>query len=273
MSFSEKGKQKFLAKYGPWAVVTGASSGIGKALTEEVAAIGLNLILVARRRKILEELADLLRQKYSVEIKVVAADLGTSEGLEAVRIVSQMVEVGLFIPAAGFGTSGEFIFSSVEDEVEMLQVNCVAAMVQTHTFARRFADQGRGGIILFSSLVAFQGVPFAANYAATKAYMQTFAEGLGAELKGTGVDVLAAAPGPVNTGFGDRANMQMGQAMSPEQIAFPILNALGKRRTVFPGFMTKFLTGALSFLPRWGKVRVMRLVMGGFTAHQRTTIG
>ncbi|MEL6626356.1 MAG: SDR family oxidoreductase [Bacteroidota bacterium] len=272
MSFSEKGKQTFLEKYGPWAVVTGASSGIGKALAEEIAAIGLNLILVARRGKVLEGLADHLRQNQDVEVKVVAADLGTPEGLEAVRIISQTVEVGLFIPAAGFGTSGEFIFSSVEEEVNMLQVNCTAMLAQTHVFARRFADQGRGGIILFSSLVAFQGVPFAANYAATKAYVQTFAEGLGIELQETGVDVLAAAPGPVNSGFGGRANMQMGKAMKPEQVAFPILYALGKRRTVFPGFMTKFLTGSLSLLPRWGKVRVMRLVMGGFTAHQRTNI-
>ncbi|MEL6132677.1 MAG: SDR family NAD(P)-dependent oxidoreductase [Bacteroidota bacterium] len=272
MSFTKKGKQKFQEAYGPWAVVTGASSGIGKAMAHEIAAAGLNLILVARRGPILQELASALRREHLIETKIVEADLGTLEGIEAVEIVSQTVDVGLFVLAAGFGTSGEFIFTSLADERNMLRVNCEALMVQTHSFARRLADRGKGGIILFSSMVAFQGVPFAAHYAATKAYVQTLAEGLAVELKSIGVDVLSAAPGPVNSGFASRADMQMGNVMAPEQVAFPILRALGRRTTVFPGFLTKFLTSSLSILPRWGKVRVMQQVMGGFTAHQRSSV-
>lgn len=120
-----------------------------------------------------------------------------------------------------------------------------------------------------SSMVAFQGVPFAANYAATKAYVQSLAEAIARELKPYGVDVLAAAPGPVATGFGQRANMNMDMYLTPEQIAVPILKALGRQTTILPGFLTKFLTYSLRTVPRWAKVRIMEGVMGGMTKHQR----
>ena len=119
-----------------------------------------------------------------------------------------------------------------------------------------------------ASLVGFQGTPFAAHYAATKAYVQSLAEALSVELKPEGIDVLAAAPGPVSSGFASRANLQMGATLKPEGIAVPILNALGNKQTVLPGFLTKFLVYALRTAPRWGKVRIMKLVMGGMTKHQ-----
>ena len=120
-----------------------------------------------------------------------------------------------------------------------------------------------------SSLVSFQGVPFAANYAATKAYVQSLAEAIGEELKPFGVDVLAAAPGPVKTGFGQRANMNMDLALTAQDISLPILKALGRKQTVLPGLLTKVLTYSLSTVPRWGKVKIMQKVMGGMTSHQR----
>jgi short-subunit dehydrogenase len=120
-----------------------------------------------------------------------------------------------------------------------------------------------------SSMVAFQGVPYSANYAATKAYVQSLAEALAEELKPYGVDVLAAAPGPVASGFGQRANIKMNMSLTPQQVGIPILKALGRKTTVLLGFLTKFLVYSLRTVPRWGKVKIMKLVMGGMTEHQR----
>ncbi len=120
-----------------------------------------------------------------------------------------------------------------------------------------------------SSIVGFQGTPNAANYGATKAYVQSLGEGLYHELKPYGVDVLAAAPGPVNSGFAEVANMQMGSALEPSQVGLPILKALGKKSTVFPGGLTKLLMFGLRMVPRWGKIQIMKGVMGGMTKHQK----
>jgi hypothetical protein len=114
-----------------------------------------------------------------------------------------------------------------------------------------------------SSVVAFQGVPRAANYAATKAYVQSLAEGLRAELRPLGVDVVASAPGPVHSGFAERAGMRMGLALTPSAVASATLAALGRRGTVRPGWLSKLLGWSLALLPRWVRVRVMALVMGG----------
>ena len=117
--------------------------------------------------------------------------------------------------------------------------------------------------------MAFQGVPYASNYAATKAYIQSFAEALAVELKPFNVDVLAAAPGPVESGFGHRSNMKMGKALVPSQLGVPILNALGKQTNVLPGLLSKILIYSLRTVPRWAKIKIMQKVMGGFTEHQR----
>ena len=152
----------------------------------------------------------------------------------------------------------------------MLKVNCEAVLSLTHYYSQQFAQQKRGGIILLSSMVAFQGTPYAANYAATKAYVQSLAEALAVELKPYGVAILAAAPGPVETGFGQRANMKMSMSLTPSQVGVPILRALGRQSTVLPGLLTKLLVYALRMVPRWGKIKIMEKVMGDMTKHQRS---
>ena len=119
-----------------------------------------------------------------------------------------------------------------------------------------------------SSLLAFQGVPGAANYAATKAYVQSLAEGLRLELSPLGVDVVSSAPGPIRSGFAKRADMKMSMAGTPASVAQGTLDALGRAGTVRPGFLSKVLGFALAFLPRWGRVRMMGLVMAGMTQHR-----
>ena len=168
-------------------------------------------------------------------------DVSEPGALNGITEVTRDLQVGLLIASAGWGTSGPFIQSSIEQEINMLRVNCEALLRLTYHFAKKFAAQCLGGIILLSSIVAFQGVPYAAHYAATKAYVQTLAEGLSAELKPCGRDVLAAAPGRVSSGFGGRAHMTMTTALRPEEVGVPILRALGKKSTVFPVRLTRVM--------------------------------
>ncbi|MBL8951823.1 MAG: SDR family NAD(P)-dependent oxidoreductase [Myxococcaceae bacterium] len=254
-------------RYGPWAVVTGASDGIGREMARVLGSSGLNVVLVARRRERLEALAAELRG-YGVDVKVEAADLGDLAELERVLTTCAGLDVGLLVASAGFGTSGSFLEQPLAAELTMLDVNCRAVVVMCHALGRQLAARGRGGLVLMSSLVAFQGVPRAAHYAATKAYVQSLAEGLHVELRPRGVEVLASAPGPIRSGFGARADMQMGMAESPEVVARGTLAALGRAGTVRPGLLSKLLELSLATLPRWARVRVMALVMGGMTRHR-----
>ena len=226
----------------------------------------MNLVLVARRTDILDRLAGEFSESYGVQTKTIGADLARDEDIHKILNETEGMDIGLLVASAGFGTSGPFIDASLDREIEMLDVNCRAVLSLTHHLGSRFAHRKRGGIVLMSSIVAFQGVPRAANYAATKAYVQTLAEGLRTELAPFGVDVIASAPGPVHSGFAERANMKMGMALKPAVIADQTLSALGRKTTVRPGWLSKFLELALK-LPRWARVRIMTVVMGGMTKH------
>jgi len=257
-------------RYGPAAVVTGASSGIGEQFARELAAEGFDLLLVARRSELLFQLAEELRPQLGISVHVLAADLADPASADAVVSRAGEMDVGLLVYSAGFGTSGAFIEGNLADECAMVDVNCRSLMTLTWHFGKRFADRRRGGIVLMSSLVGFQGVPRAAHYAATKAYVQSLAEGLHHELKPFGVDVLASAPGPVHSGFAGRANMQMGMALRPQDVAAATLTAIGRRSTIRPGWLSKALEWSLKPLPRWGRVRMMGVVMGGMTRSRAT---
>ncbi|MBC7792218.1 MAG: SDR family NAD(P)-dependent oxidoreductase [Clostridia bacterium] len=259
---------KFRKRYGAWAVVTGASDGIGYAFAEHLAAMSVNLVLVARNAERLRELATALRQKHGVEVLPLAADLSTGAGLAEVDRATAELNVGLYVACAGFGTSGLLIDADLDRERSMIEVNCHAVMHGCVQFGRRFAVQRRGGIILLGSLVGWQGTPRSAHYAATKAYVQSLAEALRVELAPFKVDVLCSAPGPVHTGFAKVADMRMGAAVLPSVVADVSLRALGSRGTVVPGALSKFLTLSLAFLPRFLRTRILGRVMGSMTKHQ-----
>lgn len=259
--------EQFRSQYGKWAIVTGASSGIGRAMANELAAKGLNLVLVARRQMELEQAAKDLSARHNVETCVLAADLANATALAQIESETKNLDIGLLVAAAGFGTAGNFLDAKLEDELAMLDVNCRAVMQLSLHFGKRLVKRGRGGLILFGSLVGYQGTPRAAHYAATKAYVQTLAEALHVELAPKGVDVLSSAPGPVNSGFGARADMKMGAAEKPETVARATVNALGKKMTVTPGSLSKFLTWSLMTAPRSLRVRIMGKIMGSMTRH------
>ena len=255
-----------LQHYGPWALVTGASDGIGKALADQIAAQGINVALVARNEPALRAVAADLETRHGIETAVVAADLADPFAVEHVETATRRLDVGLVVLAAGFGTTGTFLQTSVADEMALIAVNISAVSRLSHTFAGRLARRDKGGLVLFGSIVGWQGVPGQANYAASKAYVQSLAEGLHDELEPHGVDVLAVAPGPVASGFGARAGLAMTGATAPEVVATAALKALGRRRTVIPGARGKFLTTALRPLPR----RLRSLILGRVIAGTRT---
>lgn len=271
MELSTHEKLRLRRQYGQWAVITGATSGIGAELARLLASSNLDILIVGRNSDTLEATKSTLKNGSGVEVRSIVADLTTPAAVERVIVASEELDVGLFVGSAGFGTSGSFVDSEIAMEIEMLRVNCEAILALTHNFANRFVRQKRGGIVLLSSLLGFHGVPFAANYAATKAFVQCLAEALAMEVKPLGVDVLAAAPGPVDSGFAERANMNLGMSAKPTQIGVPILEALGRRRMVLPGTLSKLLRYALITVPRSAKIRIMANVMEKFTAHQGRT--
>lgn len=253
----------FAQQYGPWAVVTGASDGIGRAFAQELARRGVHVILVARRQERLELLAEELTQAHGVQCQMLFANLSHAQGVQQVLDASAGRDVGMVVCAAGFGTSGPFLQNGLSTELDMVQVNCTALAALTWGLGQRLVQRGRGGLVLLSSVVAFQGVPRSANYAATKAYVQTLAEGLRGEWAKQGVQVLAVAPGPVRSGFAERSRMHMAQAEDPQVVARVSLDALGRLGTVRPGLLAKLLGWSLALTPRWGRIRIMGQVMAG----------
>jgi short-subunit dehydrogenase len=219
-------------------------------MAREAAARGLNVVLVARRRALLDELAGELGGATRRSVRVLDVDLSHERGVTDVLNATADLDVGLFAACAGFGTSGPFLSADVDREIRMLHVNCRAVMTMTLALGRRMRLRGRGGIVLMGSLVGFQGVPRAAHYAATKAYVQSFAEGLGRELAPAGIAVLSSAPRPVASGFGEVANMRIRNGVSAATVARETLEALGRTGIVRPGRLSKLLEASLAPLPR-----------------------
>lgn len=253
-------------RFGPAALVTGASDGIGRAFAEQLAAQGFDLILVARREGVLQDMARDLGTRHGVEVRVLAADLSDPAAVPALLRRTEGAPLGLVVAAAGFGSIGPFLERDVACEINMVDLNCRAVVELSSGFGRRMAAQGRGGIVLFGSLVGFSGAPLSATYAATKGFVQGFAEGIAAEMRPLGVHVLSVAPGPVHSGFAARAGMRMARAARPDTVARGALAALGRRTTVRPGVLAKVLGWSLAMLPRRGRVRVMGVIMKGMIA-------
>src|SRR5262249_19583067 len=186
------------ARYGPWALVAGASEGIGASFAAALAARGLNLILVARRSGLLDSLAASLTRRHGVQVRSIVADLATPAGLSSVLALST-VDVGLLVCNAALAPVESYVDLEPTQLDGMIELNIRAAARLTHAYGRQMLDRGRGGVILLSSMGSFQGSAMIAHYAATKAYLRVLAEGLWYEWRPHGVDVLACCPGLVDT--------------------------------------------------------------------------
>ena len=188
---------------GKWALVTGASAGIGVALAEELASGGTNLVLTARRKDRLQELAHRLTSTYRVSTEAFPADLADSSAAEKVFAFTKekRIEIELLVNNAGFGQYGEF--SSIEKQrlLDMVQVNCHAVVHLTRLYLPEMITRGHGDVLILASTASFQAVPYISTYSATKAFDLLFAEGLAEEMKPHGIRVCALCPGSTESEF------------------------------------------------------------------------
>lgn len=249
-----------------WAVITGASDGIGRALVHELGNQGFNILAVGRSAAKLEALKSEYKGRGELEAHTMDfAKPGSGEDLQGLA-AGKAVE--LFIPAAGFGSSGNFVNLPLDTELEMVDVNCRAVVEQSQWFAQKFERQKQGTLILFSSLLGTAGSGTSAVYAATKNFVHAFAEGLRVELKPAGVKVLTICPGPTNSGFAQASQMTYSGADNSADVAKGIVKSLGKNGTIYPAARARFLGFTLSTVPRSIRVSILTSVMRGLQTHK-----
>ncbi len=187
--------EEFRETYGPIALVTGASSGIGLAFAEELAARGFDLVLAARRTDRLEALAQRLLSSCGVKTRVIGADLSDPDAPARLLEETEGSDIGLVVSNAGFNIKGAFESKDASAMARMLTVNCHAPMQLAHGFIPRLKARGRGGLLFTASVEGLIGCPYSTAYSASKALVVSLGEGLWGELQGTGVDVLTLCPG------------------------------------------------------------------------------
>ncbi len=237
---AQRARASFAARYGPWALVAGGTDGIGAAFARELAARGLNLVLVARRSELLQSFARELGERYPIRLLPLSLDLATPEGLSALFALTGEIEIGLLVSNAALSPIGEFLDHLDSTHERLIDLNCRAPALLAWRLGRGMAERGRGGIIFLSSMAGFQGTALTAHYAASKAYVRVLAEGLWKELRPRGVDVLACNAGLVRTPTLLRENPREGgllaaPLMESDRVVFETLRALGRRATVIPG--------------------------------------
>jgi short-subunit dehydrogenase len=241
---------------GSTALVTGASKGLGVAYATELARRGADLVLVARSRAALEDVAAGLRDAHGVRVDVVAADLGDRAGpAHVVDVLRERgTEVDLLLNNADLGSVGPFFDRPLDRQLLSVDVNVTGLLTLTRQLGGPMLARGRGGIINVSSTAAFQPMPYQAAYAATKSFVLSFSEALAVELRGSGVAVMAAHPGAVATGFfdGTTATIDPRAADTPERVAADTLDDFARgRRVSYPGrSVNRASTWAARLLPR-----------------------
>lgn len=263
----------FQMRYGPWAVVAGASEGLGAEFAAQLAVKGLNLVLVARRADKLAELAGRLSEQHAIQVRCLSLDLALPEAVSEILTSTQGVEIGLLVYNAAFSAIGPFWERSIEDHLRELDVNCRAPLALAYAFGRQMIPRRRGGLILLSSLSATQGSAFISNYAATKGYNLLLAEGLWEELRGTGVDALACCPGATETpgylaSLTGPARARSVPSMSPAAVVAETLAALGKQPSVITGRTNRWAAFLMRrVLPRRIAVQFMGSVLRKMYMH------
>ena len=243
----------FKNKYGPWALLTGGTSGIGAEFANQLAEKGLNIVLVARRQNLLDEKAAELKNKYGVEVKTIQADLTKNEDLQKIQDGTNDLEIGLLIPCAALENHGLMTKLNLEKELAVIQINVTSTFALAHYFGGKMVERKRGGILFLSSMIGHMPNPYFANYAATKAYILNLGTSLNGELKKHGVDVTVLSPGPTETPMLSGTDMDTSKLpmsiQTPDYVAKVGLDALGKKPVVIPGFKNNLMVTMTNMMP------------------------
>ena len=254
-------------RYGPWAVVAGASEGLGAEFATQLAVLGLNLVLVARRVDLLENLAAGIERDHAVEVRRLVLDLSSPDACAEIERFSADLDVGLLVYNAAFSTVGPFLETPLADHLREIDTNVSAPLRLIYAFGPRLAKRGKGGLIMMTSLSAFQGSAYVANYASTKSYLLLLAEALAEEWRAQGVDVLACAAGAIHTPNFLASQPQKTGGLSdatiePGQVAREALAALGKQSLVIPGMTNRLASFVMRhLLPRRAAVGMMANIL------------
>jgi uncharacterized protein len=253
----------FRSRYGPWALVAGASEGLGAEFARQLAARGLHLLLVARREPVLRELAESLHAQHGVEVRCLALDLADLTSLDRIVEAAGLIELGLLIYNAAHSVIGPFLDLPLEAHLRAIDLNCRAPVVLAHSLGKGMCARRRGGIVLMSSMAGLQGSALVAGYAATKAFNWILAEGLWDELREHGVDVLACCAGATRTpnylsSRPARGSRLAPPLLDPRRVVEETLSALGGRGTVIPGVPNRLAAFVMQrLLPRSQAIRAI----------------
>jgi len=237
-------------RYGGWALVTGASAGIGEAFARALAAAGFPLVISARRGDRLEELAMELASQHDVEVRRVALDLGEAGAAEQLASVVSDIEIGVLVANAGVGYAGRFDRQDPERLRAMIELNCVAPAILANRITPAMRRRGRGAVIVTGSVAGRQPIPLHGVYAATKAFDASLGEMLWAEMLGTGVDVLVVEPGPTDTEFQAVAGETAHAGEPPSTVVENALEALGRVPSTVSGWRNWLRTMLARLVPR-----------------------
>ena len=238
------------ARYGEWALVTGASAGLGAEFARALAREGMSCVLTARREERLRALAAALERDFGVKTRVVAADLEDPAGPDRLVDAVADLEIAVLVNNAGFGYAGRFDKQETDRLRRMVQVNCVAPVVLASRLVPPMRARGRGAMIVSGSIAGRQPLPRHALYAATKVFDQYLGEALWAELRGTGVDVVVLEPGPTESEFREVAGETRAVGEPAGPVVAAALDALGQQPSVVPNWMHWARANALRLLPR-----------------------
>lgn len=247
-----------LKSYGSWALVTGASAGIGAAFARALAMAGVNVVLTARREDRLRALA---AELTNVETRVVPIDLAADGAPRRLAERVADLEIGILVNNAGFGMAGRFERTRYERLLEMIQLNCTAVAALSHLFLPPMQARRRGAMIVLASAAGYQPLALAAAYGATKAFDLMLAEALWAENRGSGVDVLAVSPGPVDTEFQAVAGETPHAGTTPDEVVRVAFAALGRKPSVVVGSANKVRAWSVRLAPRAVVARLAEVVM------------
>ena len=257
---------QFKERYGPVALVTGASSGIGVGFAEELAHRGLDLVLTARRGDRLRALADRLAAEQDVKVEVVESDLTRSSAPAALLAATSGFDIGLLVSNAGFGSKGPHEGNDPAALTDMLMVNSHVPLLLTHGFIPRLRARGHGGLLMTSSVEGLIGTPYSAAYSASKAMVIALGEALWAELAGSGVDVLTLCPGATESEAAAKQGIdlsKMQNVMTAREVARLALDHLAEGPTYCPSDHYRALFEQLVALPRRDALLAMAKGMRG----------